>query len=108
MSKRANRKSVNRTSRMNVDRELVQNVQTRIITLLGRKDGSWNGTMTELNQAITTGIRRATPMNWPKTPSVLRRVVNSVIPSLKRAGVRVQFGRSTDHARRRFVSFYQN
>ena len=108
MSKKNNKK-VNRTvSRINVDSDLSQNIQTRIITLLTRRHGNWNGTMTELNYAITSGLRRATPSNWPKTPSVLRRVINSVVPSLRRSGVRVQFGRTTDHARTRFVSFEQN
>jgi len=101
-------KKKNRAPKMNVDRELSQNIQTRITTLLNRKRGSWNGTMTELNHAITLGIRRATPTNWPKTPSVLRRVINSVVPSLRRSGVSVQFGRTTDHSRTRFVSFEQN
>lgn len=92
-----------------VSREMIENVQMRIVTLLNRRDsGVWNGTMTELNHAITSGIRRAAPANWPKTPSVLRRVINSVVPSLRRAGVRVQFGRTTDHTRTRFVSFTQN
>jgi hypothetical protein len=107
---RANRRNVrtaNRT-RINIDRDLVQNITTRIQTLLNRRNGSWNGTMTELNQAITSGLRRATPTNWPKTPSVLRRVINSVVPGLRRSGVRVQFGRTTDHSRTRFVSFTQN
>jgi hypothetical protein len=108
MSKKTS-KTIRTTSRMNVDRDLSQNIQTRILTLLDRRDsGTWNGTMTELNRAITSGLRRATPTNWPKTPSVLRRVVNSVIPSLRRSGVRVQFGRTTDHSRTRFVSFEQN
>lgn len=94
--------------KINVDRELNQNIQTRILTLLNRKNGHWNGTMTELNTAITAGLRRATPSNWPKTPSVLRRVINGVVYSLRRSGVRVQFGRTTDHSRTRFVSFEQN
>ena len=107
MSKKTSKTTRNST-RMNVDRELSQNIQTRIITLLDRKAGSWNGTMTELNHAITLGIRKTIPTNWPKTPSVLRRVVNSVIPSLRRSGVRVQFGRTSDHMRTRLVSFEQN
>lgn len=106
MSKKNNKKTT--TAKIYVDRELSQNIQTRITTLLTRRNGSWNGTMTELNHAITQGLRRATPNNWPKTPSVLRRVINGVIPSLRRSGVRVQFGRTTDHARTRFVSFEQN
>lgn len=93
------------TSVVKVDRTLVQAIQERVITLLDRKNGEWTGTMTQLNAAITSGIRRvAVPANWPSTPSVLRRVVNRVVPSLRRAGVRVQFSRTTDHARTRVVS----
>ena len=94
-------------NRMNVDRELMQTVKSRIETLLTRKNGTWNGTMTELNRAITAGLRRAIPTNWPKTPSVLRRVVDSVVPSLRKVGISVQFGRTTDHMRTRFVNFIQ-
>lgn len=80
-------------------------VQARILTLLNRKSGSWNGTMTELNHAITTGMRKSVPAVWPGSPSVLRRVVNKVVRSLQRAGVKVQFGRTSDHMRTRFVTF---
>lgn len=97
-----------RPAKMNVDRNLVETIQTRIVTLLGKKNGSWNGTMTELNRAITSGLRRAETLNWPKTPSVLRRVINTVVPSLRKSGVSVQFGRTSDHTRTRFVSFSQN
>jgi hypothetical protein len=93
--------------RVNMDRELVENIQSRILTLLTRRNGQWSGSMTDLSAAITTGIRRVIPSNWPKTPSVLRQVVNSVVPSLRKAGVSVQFGRTTDHMRKRFVSFTQ-
>jgi hypothetical protein len=106
MSKKTARKSNStRATRMNVAPELRQSIQTRIITLLDRRNGIWNGTMTQLNTAITTGLRRATPAGWPQTPSVLRRVVNVVIPSLRKSGVRVQFTRTTDHMRTRLVSF---
>lgn len=109
MSKRTIRRNVIQpTVRMNVDPELKTNIQTRIISLLDRADGQWNGTMTELNRAITSGLRRATPTNWPKTPSVLRRVMNTLVSTLRRSGVRVQFRRSTDHMRTRFVSIVQS
>lgn len=99
-------KTTNKTasSTVVVDRELAATIQSRIITLLGRKNGSWNGTMTDLNRAITTGIRRAVPAAWPSTPSVLRRVINGVIPALRRAGVSVSFTRTSDHMRTRVVS----
>lgn len=95
-------------STMKVDQELSQNIQTRIFALLDRKHGSWNGTMTELNRAMTTVVRRAVPSNWPKTPAVLRRVVNTIVPALRRSGVSVEFGRTTDHSRTRYVNFEQN
>jgi len=103
--KNTNRKT---SQRMAVSRDLIENISSRILTLLDRKNGSWLGTMTELNRAITAGLRRAAAAGWPKTPSVMRRVVNSVIPTLRKSGVRVQFGRTTDHMRTRFVSFTQN
>lgn len=95
-------------TKLNLNTEQKQNIQTRIVELLNRKNGSWNGTMTELNRAITSGIRKTAPSFWPKTPSVLRRALNTVIPSLRRSGVRVQFARSTDHSRTRFISIEQN
>jgi hypothetical protein len=84
---------------------LAKEVQTRILALLTRKNGTWNGSMTELNQAITTGIRRAVPTTWPGSPSILRRIVNKALYSLRKAGVKVQFGRTPDHMRKRFVNF---
>lgn len=101
MKKMTNRK----TNSVSTNRELTQNVQGRIVTLLDRKNGSWTGTMSELGVAITSGIRRSATTDWPKSPSVLRRVVNAVIPALRRSGVSVRFSRSSDHMRTRFVSF---
>jgi hypothetical protein len=109
MSKKSARKSsATRTNRINVQPEVRTAIEARIISLLGRtRTGAWEGTMTDLNTAITAVSKRATPANWPATPSVLRRVVNVVIPSLRRSGVRVQFTRTTDHMRTRMVSFVQ-
>src|SRR4029077_6134812 len=103
-------RSNNRNSSVSfsVDQTLVQSIRSRILMLLDRKNGEWVGSMTDLNRAITAGIRRSAPTNWPKSPSVLRRVVNVVVPSLRAAGVSVQFGRTTDHSRTRFVSLVKN
>jgi hypothetical protein len=95
-------------STVNVTPAFIQDFQTRITTLLNRRNGVWNGTMSQLNQAITTGIRRAAPASWPTTPSVLRRVVNTVLPRLRNAGISVRFGRANDRVRTRYVSFRQN
>lgn len=107
MSNKSKSSNATQNTKMNIDRDLFTTVQTRILSLLDRRNGQWNGTMTELNYAITSGLRRAVPANWPKTPSVLRRVINTVVPSLRKSGVSVQFGRTTDHSRTRFVSFDQ-
>jgi hypothetical protein len=92
---------------INIDKELALNIRSRITTLLNRKHGHWEGTMTEFNNAITTGLRRTTPLNWPKSPSSLRRVMNGMVNSLSRAGFRISFGRSTDYMRTRFVEIEQ-
>jgi hypothetical protein len=106
-SRKTSRNTVAAVSTINVDRALAQDLQSRIITLVGRKNGAWQGTMTELALAITTGLRRAVPAGFPTSPSVLRRVLNTVVRPLARAGVNVSFGRTTDHMRTRFVSFVQ-
>jgi len=82
---------------------VVQTVRTRVLSLLQRRNGSWSGSMTELLTAITAG--RQAPELFPASPSSLRRVINRVVPSLRREGFEVRFTRTTDHARRRLVSF---
>jgi hypothetical protein len=87
--------------------EVINIVRDRIIALVERK-GVWEGSMTELNSAITTGSRKtANVENWPGSPSILRRVVNRVAPQLRKAGLKVAFSRETDHFRKRVVSFTQ-
>jgi|SRR5271166_565286 len=104
-------KNISKTigSTINVTPEFVKDFQSRILSLLNRrKTGIWNGTMTQLNYAITTGLKRTVPSEWPSSPSVLRRAVNTVVPRLRAAGISVQFGRDTDRARTRYVSFVKN
>lgn len=83
--------------------EVVQTVRARVLSLLQRRNGNWRGTMTELLDAITQG--RQMPQVWPGSASSLRRVVNRVVPAIRREGYRVQFIRTPDHDRRRLVSF---
>ena len=84
---------------------LTQEVKSRILTLLDRKNGAWEGTMTDLDRAITKGLRRSVPTEWPGSPSHLRRVVNRTLSSLRREGVRVEFLRTPDRERTRIVQF---
>jgi hypothetical protein len=95
--------SSNSTVKINVDRDLANNIRERIFALLDRKNGSWNGTATDLGRAITTGLRRSATENWPKTPSVMRKVLNTMVYSLRRAGVKVEFAR-VGHDRTRTIN----
>lgn len=85
------------------NKEVVQTVRSRVLTLLQRRNGNWEGTMSDLMNALTRG--RQAPELFPGSPSSLRRVMNKVVPTLRREGYRVQFTRTTDHERRRLVSF---
>jgi hypothetical protein len=93
-----------KTTRFTVDQTVATTVATRIVSLLNRRNtGSWEGTMSALNAAITNG--RNPIQSWPGSPSVLRRVVNHIRPMLNRAGIRINFTRTSDHMRTRLVSF---
>lgn len=105
MSRNISRKN---TNTINIDSNMRDFIQGRIAKILARKNGTWNGTMTELNAAITTGAKRSTPSNWPKSPAFLRRVVNNMVYTLRRSGIKTKFGRTTDRMRTRYVSFVQN
>ncbi len=84
------------------NKEVVSTVQTRVLSLLQRRNGTWQGTMTALLTAISG---RSTPEMFPGSASSLRRVVNQVVPALRREGYRVLFTRTSDHERTRVVSF---
>jgi hypothetical protein len=101
MSK-SNMKQTNRTTTNNQTVGTV--IQNRIVSLLDRRGGQWVGSMTELGRALR-GVSRSGSNVIPTSPSVLRKVVNTVVHSLRRNGVRVEFGRETDSMRKRFVNF---
>jgi hypothetical protein len=98
-------KSTTSGSTINITPAFMLDFQSRIVRLLNTKNGEWNGTMTQLSYALTRSIKRAVPAYWPSSPSVMRRVVNTVLPRLRNAGVSVSFGRATDRVRTRIVSF---
>ena len=67
---------------------------------------SWTGTMTSLSIAIRKNKLTANEKRvMPKGPAALRVIVNRVVNRLRSRGVSVQFGRTTDHMRTRFVKF---
>lgn len=90
--------------KMRLDTEVSTKLQARIRTLVNRR-GSWNGSMTELNEVLTSGTYKTTPENWPTSPATLRRAVNTVVSSLRKVGIRTTFTRTTDHFRKRVVQF---
>lgn len=90
-----------RTRSVNVDSLVVDGV----VRLLASRE-AWQGSMTELDSAVRRVLRRKNAVaGWPANPRGLRAVVDSVVPTLRRLGVKVRFGRTTDHARKRFVEF---
>jgi hypothetical protein len=107
--RKSNVKQVRSTTQTGVykNKVLASTIQERIVSLLGKKGGEWSGNMTELGNALRTVSRNKTPTNWPSSPSVMRKVVNNVIYSLRRSGVKVNFTRTTDHMRKRVVEFVQ-
>lgn len=100
-NRKTSRKSTN-TSEMPVIKGSRDAVRERVLTLVDRKS-EFVGTMTDLDRALTSGIRRAAPSVWPGSPSTLRKVLNTVVSSLRKSGVSVKFGRTPDHERTRFV-----
>lgn len=104
--KTSNRKSNKRASTSTVSTSVINAtkdvVRERVIALIDRKE-QFEGTMTQLNRAITSGIRRSVPAVWPGSPSVLRKVLNKVVSSLRKSGVSVKFMRTSDHERTRMV-----
>jgi hypothetical protein len=100
------------------DKLLATTIQKGIVSLLSTKGGdttkrigsntkSWSGSMTQLDRALRRVVSVRTLSNWPTSPSVMRKVVNGTIYSLRRSGVTVNFSRTSDHMRKRVVEFVQ-
>lgn len=63
----------------------------------------WTGTMTNLKNELVRQLGKNKAL--PRSPSALRMVLNRVVYRLRTRGVSVKFGRTTDHARTRYVRF---
>lgn len=85
----------------------VNEIVTRgIISVMEGQSGStWIGTMTNLTTALNRVLSRRQRTILPGSPGALRVVINRVANRLRNRGVGVRFGRTTDHARTRFVRF---
>ena len=106
--------STRTSSRRNSTREVAQIettqatvdniVVSRINSLLNRRvSGRWEGTMTELSQALTTSARQRQPEVFPRSASALRKVIDRNLVDLRRAGIQAQFFREAGSNSRRIV-----
>ena len=76
------------------------------ITETSNQSGSnWTGTMTNLRTALNRVLSRKQRTLLPGSPGALRVVINRVVNRLRNRGIGVRFGRTTDHARTRYVKF---
>lgn len=63
----------------------------------------WLGTMTDLGNRLIKKLGKKAVL--PGSPSALRVVLNRVANRLRKRGVGVKFGRTTDRTRTRYVRF---
>lgn len=69
--------------------------------------GLWKGTMSELMTALNRVSSKRQRTILPGSPGALRIVINRVASRIRNRGIGIRFGRTTDHARTRFVRFTQ-
>lgn len=96
-------------ARRNTATNSVENVVFRGINSIVERQsvGTWIGTMSELTTALNRVLSKRQRTILPGSPGALRVVINRVVNRLRNRGIGVRFGRTTDHARTRFVRFAQ-
>lgn len=99
-----NKRTVRKSSTVTTVETVVLNGVNQVLRNV-RRGSVWTGTMTELNSALVSTLGRRASASLPGSPSALRVVLNRVVRRLRSNGVSVRFGRTTDHARTRYVSF---
>src|SRR5512134_63391 len=88
----------------------VDNIVFRGISAVVNAEGNggfWKGTMSELMTALNRVSSKRQRTILPGSPGALRIVINRVANRIRNRGIGVRFGRTTDHARTRFVRFTQ-
>ena len=80
-------------------------VMQGVLSIIGNKNKTWTGTMTELNAALNRTLGRKQSQMLPGSPAALRIVMNRVANRLRARGISVRFARTTDHMRTRYVRF---
>ena len=97
--------TLNKNNRSN---NTVNNVVFRgVASIMEKQNGTWVGTMTQLNNALNGVLDIEQKNVLPRSPSALRVVINRVVNRLRNRGFSVRFGRTSDHSRTRFVKFAQ-
>lgn len=91
------------------DKVLANTIRQGIESLVAPKNGgeiskNWSGTISQLDRALRRVISTR-GINWPSSPSVMRRVINNVVYTLNRSGVKTTFSRTPDQMRKRIVEF---
>jgi hypothetical protein len=93
------------TSKTNVRKNNVDEIVVRGITTVVSVGNTWTGSMTDLSAALRRVSSKHQRTVLPGSPAALRVVINRVVNRLRNRGVSIRFGRTTDHARTRFVRF---
>lgn len=86
-----------------VRKTVVENTVLQGVLTVLDKGGTWIGTMTDLNTELVKRLGKKIIL--PQSPSALRIALNRVVSKLRRRGVSIKFGRTTDHTRTRYVRF---
>lgn len=97
-------------TRRNITINEVDNIVFRGISAVVNAEsngGLWKGTMSELMTALNRVSSKRQRTILPGSPGALRIVINRVANRIRNRGIGVRFGRTTDHARTRFVRFTQ-
>lgn len=103
------RKTVARPVRTNTRTVAVVSVDDVVLNSVVanvRRNGSWSGSMSELVVRVRRDYGNVRQVQgWPQNARGMRAVVDRLARRLRTAGIKVRFGRTTDHARKRFVEF---
>ena len=78
-----------------------------VTSVVSQTGGIWKGTMTNLTTALNRVLSQRQRTLLPRAPGALRVVINRIANRLRNRGIGVRFGRTTDHARTRYVRFTQ-
>ena len=79
------------------------------LRLLAEEAGSWQGTATDLLQALKSraGEELSRAKEWPKSGRGMSGALRRLAPTLRSIGVEVEFGRETNTSRRRTIVIRQ-